>query len=125
MANLYIGDSVGGIYEKIKPDGTKVWELLEDKINKVTETKKDGVKYYTKKHFRPLYAGDVDFNTMQMEEAIGNGYILTREVFGLNGQIRIRIRSIVFSLQKSKKKENNIKIYITLFIGVIFFCLFL
>lgn len=40
MANLYIGDSVGGIYEKIKPDGTKVWELLEDKINKVTETKK-------------------------------------------------------------------------------------
>lgn len=108
MANLYIGDSVGGIYEKIKPDGAKVWELVEDKINKVTETKKDGVKYYTKKHFRPLYAGDVDFNTMQMEEAIGNGYILTREVFGLNEKTRPYAEQWIEWANKNPDKVDSI-----------------
>ena len=36
--------------------------------------------------FRPLDADDVDNNTKDMEESIGKGYILTREVFGLNNK---------------------------------------
>lgn len=88
MAKLHIGDCVGGLYKKTKSDGTEFWELVEDKINKITETKRDGVKYYTRKKFRPLYAEDVDINTHQMEEAVGKGYILTREVFGLNDTTR-------------------------------------
>ena len=75
---------------------------------KVTETKKDGVKYYTKKHFRPLYAGDVDFNTMQMEEAIGNGYILTREVFGLNEKTRPYAEQWIKWANKNPDKVDSI-----------------
>lgn len=84
---LNIGDSVGGIYKKSK-DGKDFWELVEDKINKIAITKKDGRKYYTKSRFRPLYADDVDSNTKCMEDAIGKGYIITREVFGLNEKTR-------------------------------------
>lgn len=84
---LQRGDSVGGIYEKTKPDGTKIWELVEDKINKVSQAR-DGWKYYTKDHFRPLYAEEVDSNTKAMEDAVDKGYILTREVFGLNDVTR-------------------------------------
>lgn len=84
MAELHVGDMVGGIYKKTRADGSEFWELVEDKINKVVETKRDGYKYYTRKHFRPLYAEDVDSNTHLMEEAVDKGYILAREVFGLN-----------------------------------------
>lgn len=84
---LNVGDSVGGIYKTGTGDDAK-WELVEDKINKITITKKDGRKYYTKSRFRPLYADDVDSNTKCMEDAIGKGYIITREVFGLNEKTR-------------------------------------
>lgn len=83
MSKLHIGDSVGGLYKREK-DGKEFWELIEDKINKITETKRDGVKYYTRKRFRPLYAEDVDSNTEMMENAVNKGFIITREVFGLN-----------------------------------------
>lgn len=108
MADLHIGDSVGGIYDKTKPDGTKIWELVEDKINKITETKKDGVKYHTKKQFRPLYAEDVDSNTKIMEEAIGNGYILTREVFGLNEKTRPYAEQWIDWANKNPDKVDSI-----------------
>lgn len=85
---LQVGDSVGAIYKKTKLDGTEYWELIEDKIKKVTQTKRDGWKYHTKSKFYPLYAEDVDSNTNMMEDAIGKGYILTREVFGLNEKTR-------------------------------------
>lgn len=85
---LQIGDSVGGLYQKTKPDGTEFWELRESKISKVVQTKKDGWKYHTKDKFYPLYAEDVDSNTREMENAIGKGYIITREVFGLNKDTR-------------------------------------
>lgn len=84
---LQRGDSVGGIYEKCNDDGTKSWYLLEDKISKVSQTK-EGWKYYTKSNFRPLYAEEVDSNTKAMEDAIGKGYIITKEVFGLNDKTR-------------------------------------
>lgn len=77
---LKVGDSVGGIYDKVK-DGVKEWYLCEDKINKIVELK-SGRKYYTKSKFRPLDADDVDDNTEIQEGA--DGFILTREVFGLN-----------------------------------------
>lgn len=84
---LNIGDSVGGIYKKTK-DGREFWKLTEDKINKITTTKKHGRRYFTRKAFLPLDADDVDDNTKQMEEAIGKGYIITKEVFGLNDKTR-------------------------------------
>ena len=84
---LKIGDSVGGLYKKTK-DGKEFWELTEDKINKITITKKHGRRYFTRKVFLPLDADDVDDNTKQMEEAIEKGYIITKEVFGLNEKTR-------------------------------------
>ena len=33
-------------------------------------------------------ADDVDNNTKEMEESIGHGYIIVREVFGLNSKTR-------------------------------------
>lgn len=77
---LKVSDSVGGIYKRTK-DGKEEWYLHEDKINKIVELK-SGRKYYTKSKFKPLYAEDVDSNTEIQEKA--EGYILTREVFGLN-----------------------------------------
>lgn len=84
---MNVGDSVGAIYKKSR-DGKEFWELVEDKINKITITKKCGRRYYTKSKFYPLDADDVDSNTKMMEEAIGKGYIITREVFGLNDKTR-------------------------------------
>ena len=84
---LNVGDSVGGIYKKSK-NGEDFWELVEDKINKITITKKYGRRYFTKSRFNPLDADDVDNNTKEMEESIGQGYILTKEVFGLNEKTR-------------------------------------
>lgn len=77
---LKVGDSVGGIYKKSK-DSVEQWYLCEDKINKIIELK-SGKKYYTKSKFRPLDADDVDSNTKDQEDV--EGYIITREVFGLN-----------------------------------------
>lgn len=84
---LNVGDSVGGIYKTTK-NGEDFWELVEDKINKITITKKAGRRYFTKSRFRPLDADDVDSNTKCMEEAIGKGYIIVKEVFGLNDRTR-------------------------------------
>lgn len=81
---LKVGDIVGGIYKRTK-DGKEEWYLCEDKINKIVELK-SGRKYYTKSKFRPLDADDVDGNTEIQEKA--EGYILTREVFGLNNITR-------------------------------------
>lgn len=80
---LNVGDSVGGLYKRTV-DGKPFWELTEDKINKITITKKYGRRYFTRKVFLPLNADDVDQNTKEMEECIGKGYIITREIFGLN-----------------------------------------
>jgi hypothetical protein len=77
---LKVGDSVGEIYKRTK-DGVEQWYLCEDKINRIIESK-NGKKYYTKSKFRPLDAEDVDCNTEMQEEA--KGYIITKEVFGLN-----------------------------------------
>ncbi|MBU5331761.1 hypothetical protein KQI61_06090 [Anaerocolumna aminovalerica] len=77
---MKVGDTVGGIYKGNK-DGVDEWFLREDKINKIVELK-SGRKYYTKSKFYPLDADDVDSNTEMQEKA--EGYIITREVFGLN-----------------------------------------
>lgn len=87
IPNLRVGDSVGGLYKTGTGEDEK-WELVEDKITKITQTKKDGWKYYVKNKFVPLYAEEVDDNTKDMESAIGKGYIITREVFGLNEKTR-------------------------------------
>jgi threonyl-tRNA synthetase len=78
-----IGDSVGGIYKKSK-NGEEFWELVEDKIIKITITRRYGRRYFTKSNFFPLDADDVDSTTKMMEEAVNKGYIITREIFGLN-----------------------------------------
>ena len=82
---LNVGDSVGQLYDN---QTTGNWELIEDKINKITITKKYGRRYFTKSKFYPLDADDVDNNTKEMEESIGQGYIIVREVFGLNDKTR-------------------------------------
>lgn len=84
---LNVGDSVGAIYKRSK-NGQEFWELVEDKINKITITKKFGRRYFTKSKFYPLDADDVDNNTEIMEDAIGKNYIITSEVFGLNDKTR-------------------------------------
>lgn len=81
---LNVGDSVG----QINQTSSGEWKLYEDKINKITITKKYGRRYFTKSVFYPLDASDVDSNTEDMEACIGKGYILTREVFGLNDKTR-------------------------------------
>lgn len=81
---LNVGDSVGQINQT--PSGN--WKLYEDKINKITVSKKYGRRYFTRSVFYPLDADDVDSNTDMMEDAIGKGYIITREVFGLNDKTR-------------------------------------
>lgn len=81
---LNVGDSVGQINQT--PSGN--WKLYEDRINKITVTKKYGRRYFTRSVFYPLDADDVDNNTDMMEDAIGKGYIITKEVFGLNEKTR-------------------------------------
>ena len=81
---LNVGDSVG----QINQTSSGEWKLYEDKINKITITKKYGRRYFTKSKFYPLDADDVDNNTKDMEESIGQGYIIVREVFGLNDKTR-------------------------------------
>lgn len=84
---MNIGDSVGMI-RKVEKNGKEFWQLVEDKINKITITKKAGRRYFTKSKFYPLDADDIDSNTKLMEEAIDKGYIITREIFGLNNKTR-------------------------------------
>lgn len=84
---MNIGDTVGGLYIRER-NGKNEWVLIEDKIQKITITKKYGRRYFTKSKFMPLDADDVDSNTEMMEEAIGKGYIITGEVFGLNDKTR-------------------------------------
>lgn len=84
---MNVGDSVG-MLRKVEKDGKEVWQLVEDKITKITITKRFGRRYFTKSRFYPLDADDIDSNTRLMEEAIGKGYIITREIFGLNEKTR-------------------------------------
>lgn len=79
---------VGGYVGQINQDSSGTWKLYKDKINKITETKRYGRRYFTKTVFRPLDADEVDENTKDMEESIGEGYIITKEVFGLNDRTK-------------------------------------
>ena len=101
---LKVGDSVGGIYQKTK-DGVGQWYLCEDKINKIVELK-SGRKYYTKSKFRPLDADDVDSNTEMQEEA--KGYIITKEVFGLNDITRPKAENWVKWANENTDKVTGI-----------------
>lgn len=87
MEKLNVGDSVG-MLQKREKDGKKFWKLVEDKINKITITKRYGRRYFTKSKFLPLDADDIDSNTEIMEESIGKNWILTHEIFGLNDKTR-------------------------------------
>lgn len=88
---MKVGDSIGAIYKRNR-EGKDQWELVEDKINKVAELK-SGRRYYTRSKFRPLDADDIDINTEMQEKA--NGYIITKEVFGLNDITRTKAEDCV------------------------------
>lgn len=66
---LNVGDSVGGLYKRTV-DGKEFWELTEDKINKITITKKYGRRYFTRKVFYPLDVDDVDQNTKKWKSVL-------------------------------------------------------
>lgn len=93
---LNIGDYVG----EINKNSSGVWKLYQDKINKVTITKRYGKRYFTKTVFRPLDAEDVDENTTAMEDAVDGGYILTNEVFGLNEKTRPYVEKWIMQANK-------------------------
>lgn len=101
---MKIGDSVGGIYKRSK-EGIEEWYLCEDKINKIVELKR-GKKYYTKSKFYPLDAEDIDSNTKNQEEA--KGYILTKEVFGLNDITRPKVEKWIEWANKNTDKAVGI-----------------
>ena len=101
---LKVGDSVGGIYKKTK-NGKEEWCLCEDKINKIVELK-SGKKYYTKSKFRPLDAEDVNSNTEIQEKA--EGYIITREVFGLNDITRLKSEAWIKWANENMNKAVSI-----------------
>ena len=101
---LKVGDSVGGIYKRTK-DGVEQWYLCEDKINKIVELK-SGRKYYTKSKFRPLDADDIDSSTEMQEEA--KGYIITKEVFGLNDITRPKAEKWVEWVNENMDKAVGI-----------------
>lgn len=86
---LKVGDSVGGIYKGLK-NGIDGWYLCEDKINKIVELK-CGKRYHTKSKFHPLDAEDIDSTTRMQEKA--EGYIITKEVFGLNEITRPKVEN--------------------------------
>lgn len=104
---LNVGDSVGGLYKR-NIDGKDMWELVEDKINKITITKKYGRRYFTRKKFYPLDADDIDNNTKEMEESIGKGYIITREIFGLNDKTRVKAEKWVKWANENPDKVEGI-----------------
>lgn len=101
---LNIGDHVG----QLNTDSSGKWVLYEDKINKITITKKYGRRYFTKSVFYPLDADDVDNNTKEMEESIGRGYILTREVFGLNNKTRLHAERWIRWANKNPDKASGL-----------------
>lgn len=104
---MNVGDRVGGLYKRSK-NGEEFWELVEDKINKITITKKYGRRYFTKSKFYPLDADDVDNSTKEMEECIGRGYIITKEVFGLNDRTRPYAEKWVKWANENPEKLNSI-----------------
>jgi hypothetical protein len=97
---LKVKDSVGGIYKRTK-DSVEEWYLCEDKINKIVENSK-GRKYYTKSKFYPLDADDIDDNTEMQEKA--EGYIITKEVFGLNDITRPKAENWIKWANENKDK---------------------
>ena len=90
---LNVGDSVGQLYDN---QTTGNWELVEDKINKITITKKCGRRYFTKSKFRPLDADDVDNNTKEMEESIGQGYIILPMNLAFSWHLLLTFQILIF-----------------------------
>ena len=101
---LNVGDSVG----QINKTSAGEWKLYEDKIDKITVTKKHGRRYFTKSVFYPLDADGVDYNTKDMEDAIGKGYIIVREVFGLNDKTRPFVERWIKWANENKNKAVSI-----------------
>ena len=91
-----------------KADGSEEWTLLTGKINKITDTKKHGRRYFTN-IFYPLDADSVDWNTEDMESAEKDKtYILTKEVFGLNDNTRSYAEQWVEWANKNPNKAVGI-----------------
>lgn len=81
---MKVGDSIGGLYKKTKPDGTEMWELSEGKITKIVQNSR-GTKIYSKR-FYPIEIEEIEDNTKVMASA--DGWINTREVVWLTPEIR-------------------------------------
>ena len=87
---LNVGDKVGMLRKVKKVDESEEWTLLTGKINKITNTKKYGRRYFTN-IFYPLDADSVDWNTEDMEEAAkDNPQEYLKAIFNakMNGDIK-------------------------------------
>lgn len=77
LVQMRFSESVESMIVVVVDSLLRILVLLSlSRINKITTTKKYGRKYFTKTVFRPLDADDVDNNTKDMEESIGEGYII-------------------------------------------------
>lgn len=83
---MKIGDYIGALYKKTKPDGKEVWELCESKITRIVQNTK-GTRVYSKR-FNALDIDEIQSNTEMMEEA--DNFILVREVVLLNEITRLK-----------------------------------
>jgi hypothetical protein len=81
---LKVGDSIGGIYKRQKPDGKEEWYLSESKITRIVQNSR-GTKVYSKRFF-PIEIEEIEDSTKLMLDA--NGWIITREVVLLTPEIR-------------------------------------
>ena len=81
---MKVGDSIGSIYKRQKPDGKEEWYLSESKITRIVQNSR-GTKVYSKGFF-PIEIEEIEDNTKLMQEA--KGWINTREVVLLTPEIR-------------------------------------
>ena len=97
------GDSIGGIYQLDRADGTKEWYLCEGKITKITENSR-GTKVYSKQ-FYPQDKDDIEINT---DMAKAEGCIIVKEVCLLTDELREKFVKWIKWANANPGKEKSV-----------------
>lgn len=101
---MKVGDIIGGLYKKEKPDGIECWYLCESKVTKIVSNSR-GTKCYSK-HFYPLDVDEVEATTEQMQNA--EGYVITREPMILTDELRRKCERWVEWANANPKKAVSV-----------------